>query len=164
MAAAYAAYRIQIVARPTQCILATISTCCRRVMSSIRIYASMRRRAISPKCIYFQTQRSDRRVCPVTRTRTSLIFPPLHGIYTQSRPCRTSQLQVQGCRQVRPMLCFFCRAVADYPAEKVPALKLCAEPVLELVRDPLAGVGRAKHGTQCKACLLRLNINVVAYS
>ena len=121
----------------------------------------MRRRAISPKCIYFQTQRSDRRVCPVTRTRTSLIFPPLHGIYTQSCPCRTSQLQVQGCRQVRPMLCFFCRAVADYPAEKVPALKLCAESVLELVRDPLAGVGRAKHGTQCKACLLRLNITLL---
>ncbi len=31
---------------------------------------------------------------------------------------------------------------------KVITLKLCIEPVLELVRHSLAGVGRAKHGTQ----------------
>jgi len=31
---------------------------------------------------------------------------------------------------------------------KILALKLCIEPVLELVRHSLAGVGRAKHGTQ----------------
>jgi hypothetical protein len=31
---------------------------------------------------------------------------------------------------------------------KIFTLKLCIEPVLELVRHSLAGVGRAKHGTQ----------------
>lgn len=43
-----------------------------------------------------------------------------------SCPCRTPQLQVQGHRQIL-------------------TLKLCIEPVLELVRHPLAGVGRAKY-------------------
>ena len=31
---------------------------------------------------------------------------------------------------------------------KILTLKLCIESILELVRHPLAGVGRAKHGTQ----------------
>ena len=53
-----------------------------------------------------------------------------------------------------------CWVVADYLVEKVLALKLCAKPVLELVRHSLAGVGRAKHGTQCKAGLLQLNVHL----
>ena len=76
---------------------------------------------------------------------------PLQDFATTSTRASTSASDVS----------FFRRAVADYPVEKVPALKLCAEPVLELVRDPLAGVGRAKHGTQCKACLLWLYITLL---
>lgn len=54
-----------------------------------------------------------------------------------------------------------CWAVTDYPVEKILALKLCAEPVLELVRHSLAGVGRAKHGTQSKASLSWLNVHLL---
>jgi len=47
---------------------------------------------------------------------------------------------------------------------KILTFKLCIEPVLELVRHSLAGMGRAKHGTQQGSQLIYNTSITVAYT
>ena len=52
----------------------------------------------------------------------------------------------KGVDKCGPSFILFGRSLKIYL--KIPTLKLCIEPVLELVRHSLAGVGRTKHGAQ----------------
>ena len=55
--------------------------------------------------------------------------------------------------------CILCRRSLNIYF-KILTLKLCIEPVLELVRHSLAGVGRAKHGTQPGSRLIYAYITI----
>jgi hypothetical protein len=97
---------------------------------------------------------------PVTRNFLAL-YPPLHFFmaYIPSHALAgLRNYKYKGVDKCDPSFIPCERSLNIY--SKILTIKLCIEPVLELVRHSLAGVDRAKYGTQPGSQLIYTSITV----